>query len=101
MYPKEFVVALYKKAAGIYFQQGDIIQAITHALKGEAYPLASTWMMNNGEEIIKGRHTSIFTSRCYKFEMVNISLPLDLQLLFAFALLTEYKTEEAMFKAYK
>ncbi len=94
-YPEEFVAALHKRAAGVYFKQGDIVQAISHAVKGRAYPLASTWMMNYGEEIIKNRQTSVFTSWCYEFEKARIPLSLDLQLLFAFALLSEYNTDEA------
>lgn len=94
-YSAEFIAALHKRASGIYFTQGNIVQAISHAVQGRAYPLASTWMMNYGEDIIKDRQTAVFASWCAEFEKANIPLSLDLQLLYAFALLSEYKTDEA------
>ncbi|ARF17545.1 LuxR C-terminal-related transcriptional regulator [Sporosarcina ureae] len=94
-YSKSFIVELHKKAAGVYFQQGDIVQAITHAIIGKAYPLASTWMMNYGEDIIKNRETLTFISWCREFEIANIPLALDLQLLYAFSLLAEHQVDAA------
>lgn len=92
---KEFVSALHRKAAGIYFRQGNVVEAITHALKGQAYPLASTWMMHYGEDLIKNKKTASFISWCKEFEKVHIPLAFDLQLLFAFALLAEHQVDEA------
>lgn len=94
-YSKDFVLELHKKASGIYFRQGDIVRAITHALIGKAYPLASTWMMNHGEDIIKNRETSAFISWCHEFEKAHIPLGLDLQLLYAFSLLAEHQVDAA------
>ena len=94
-YSKEFILKLHKKAAGIYFQQGDIMRAITHALTGKAYPLASTWMMNYGEDIIKNGKTSNFIAWCREFEEAHIPLALDLQLLYAFSLLAEHQVDAA------
>ncbi|PIC69562.1 hypothetical protein CSV77_12850 [Sporosarcina sp. P16b] len=94
-YSKEFVLELHKKAAGVYFQQGDIVCAITHALIGKAYPLATTWMMNHGVDIIKSRETSTFISWCREFEEAHIPLTLDLQLLYAFSLLSEHQIDAA------
>ncbi|PIC82234.1 hypothetical protein [Sporosarcina sp. P1] len=94
-YPREFVFKLHKKAAGIYFQQGDIVRAITHALLGKAYPLAITWMMNYGEDIVRNGETSTFLAWCHEFEEAHIPLTLDLQLLYAFSLLAEHQVDAA------
>ncbi|ARD48430.1 LuxR C-terminal-related transcriptional regulator [Sporosarcina sp. P33] len=86
---------LLKNAACRYLQQGDIVRAITHALKGKAYPLAAALMTNYGEQMIRNRHTLAFAAWCYEFEEAGIPLTLDLQLLFAFSLVAEHKAEEA------
>lgn len=96
-YSKDFVLELHKKVAGIYFREGDVVLAITHALIAKAYPLASTWMLNYGEDIIKNRETSTFISWCYKFEEAHIPLALDLQLLYAYSLLAEHQVDAADF----
>ena len=94
-FPECFIARLHKHAVGMFYRQGNMEQAITHALKGNAYPLASTLMMNYKEKILGERRTAIFASWCHEFGRKDILLPMELQLLYSFSLLAEGEVEKA------